>query len=325
MIIPSNLVTVIIPTYNRADKLPDAIESVINQTHPYVQILIIDDGSTDHTVEILKRYPTVEYYYKKNGGQASARNLGFKHSKGSIIATLDSDDIWYPDFLRRCVEKLEAENLDFVFTNWDQQTTDGKVIDFLRNDDSLIPYNNKVKNDWVNLESDELRELYIDTCPSPSSSVIMRKSSIISGWDERIHIGDDWCLYLETILSKKSSVAYTLDRLWLKRLDQINVYDGRKRSEILEFLYIADLEIKIEKFKNVLRKNELRIFQKRYMVSLVELAKHNFLREFEFAHAIKLLRRSFKLDVVYTFKAMPIVFMKSFRTKIIDKFKAKRS
>ncbi|PWS29207.1 glycosyltransferase family 2 protein [Pedobacter yonginense] len=325
MIKPSNLVTVIIATYNRADKLPDAIESVLNQTYQFVQILVIDDGSTDNTVEILKKYPSIEYHYKENGGQASARNVGFKYAKGSIIATLDSDDIWYPDFLTRSVEKLESENLDFVFTNWDQQTIDGKVIDFLMNDDALIPYNNRVKNDWINLESDELRALYIDTCPAPSSSVIMRKSSIISGWDERIHIGDDWCLYLETILSKEARVAYTLDRLWLKRLDEINVYDGRKRSEILEFLYIADLEIKIEKFKDVLRKNELRIFQKRYMLSLVELAKHNLLREFEFAHAIKLLRRSFKLDIAYTFRAMPIIFMKSFRTKILDKLKTNRS
>lgn len=321
MIIPSNLVTVIIPTFNRANKLTDAIESVLNQTHQFVQILIIDDGSTDNTVEVLKKYPSIEYYYKENGGQASARNLGFKHSKGSIIATLDSDDIWYPDFLHRCVEKLEAENLDFVFTNWNQHTIDGKVIDFLRNDDSLIPFNNRVNNHWINLGSDELRALYIETCPSPSSSVVMRKSSIISGWDERVHIGDDWCLYLETILSKESTAAYTLDLLWLKRLDSINVYDGRKWSEVLEYLYIADLEIKIEKFKNILRKDELRAFQKRYMESLVELSKHNIVREFDFVKALKLLKKSFKLDVVYTFKAMPIVFMKSFRTKVLDKFK----
>lgn len=321
MIIQSNLVTVIIPTYNRADKLPDAIESVLNQTYPNIQIIIINDGSTDNTVQALKRFSTIEYYYKENGGQASARNLGLEHSKGSIIATLDSDDIWYPEFLQRCVEKLDLDHHDFVFTNWDQDTKDGKSIDFLRNDDTLIPYNGKVKDQWINMDSEELRELYIETCPSPSSSVVMRKSSIISGWDERINIGDDWCLYLETILSKKSSAAYTLDRLWRKRVDQINVYDGRKWSEILEFLFIADVEIKIEKFKDLLRKDELKIFQKRYMESLVELAKHNFLREFEFAHAIKLLRRSFKLDVVYTFKAMPIVFMRAFKRKVLDTLK----
>ena len=204
----SPLVTVIIPTYNREKKLPDAIESALNQTYTNTQIIVVDDGSTDGTANLIKKYPRVEYYYKENGGQASARNEGLKHAKGTIIASLDSDDIWYPDFLKICVEKLERDQLDFVFANWNQDAKVGEPWDFLVNDPFLKPYFSKYKNNWVDLEYKEVRDLFLKACPSPSSSVVIRKSSIVSGWNEKMNIGDDWCMYLETILNKECRVAY---------------------------------------------------------------------------------------------------------------------
>lgn len=312
------LVSVIIPTFNRADKLPDAIESVLNQTYKNVQIIVIDDGSTDNTADLVKNYPQIEYHWQKNGGQAAARNKGLKNAKGSVLASLDSDDIWYPDFLTSCVEKLEAEQLDFVFANWDQDVKVGESWDFLSNDPFLKPYHASAKNHWSNLNDEELRALYLKACPSPSSSVVLRKSSIVSGWDEQINIGDDWCMYLEMILTKKCKAAYTLDRLWRKRVDEINVYDGRKWSEILEFLYIADLKIKMDKFKHLLRKDELKILQERYMASLVELSKHNLLREFNIPHSLRLLRRSFAIDIPFTLKTIPNVLMKGLGGKVKD-------
>lgn len=311
-----NLVTIIIPTYNRATKLPDAIKSALNQTYPHKQIIVIDDGSTDHTAQFIKDYPQVEYYYKKNGGQASARNLGLKHAKGSIIASLDSDDIWYPEFLSKCVKKLESEGLDFVFANWDQDAKQGDSWNFLLNDPFLKPYFKKENNSWINLDYSETRDLYLNACPSPSSSVVVRKSSIVSGWDEEINIGDDWCMYLDMILSKECAIAFTMEKLWHKRIDNINIYDGRKWAEILEFLYIADLKKKIARFKHLLTKIELRILQERYMASLVELSKHNLIREFRVFNSLNLLGRSLAIDIPYTLKAIPNVFIKGLQNKI---------
>lgn len=312
----TDLVTIIIPTFNRATKILDAIESAVNQTYKQTQIIVIDDGSTDNTAEVLKKYPQIEYHYKENGGQASARNLGLKHAKGTIIASLDSDDIWYPDFLSRCVEKLQSEHLDFVFANWDQEAKQGENWNFLLNDPFLKPYYAKEKNGWINLEYHETRELYLNACPSPSSSVVLRKSSIVSGWDEEINIGDDWCLYLEMILTKKCKIAFTMDKLWHKRIDNINVYDGRKWSEILEFLYIADLKKKMSRFSHLLSKLELKILQERYMASLVELSKHNLIREFRIFTSLNLLGQSFAMNIPYTLKAIPNVFMKGLQNKI---------
>jgi len=310
------LVTIIIPTYNRESKLPDAIESAINQSYKNVQIIVIDDGSVDKTAELVKNYPQVEYHYKKNGGQASARNTGLSHARGSIISSLDSDDVWYPDFLKDCVEKLEKDELDFVFANWDQDSKAGKSWDFLNNDPFLTPYFSKEKEGWIDLNYQEVRDLFVKSCPSPSSSVVIRKSSIISGWDEDMNIGDDWCMYLELILSRECRAAFTLNKLWHKRIDEINVYDGRKWSEVLEFLYIADVKTKIIKFQKLLRPKEKKILEERYMGGLVEFAKHNLIRELNIKYSFLLLVRSFSINVSFTLREIPRVFIKGLQRKV---------
>lgn len=312
------LVSIIIPTFNRADKLADAINSAQNQTYKHIQLIVIDDGSKDKTAELVAQFSNVEYHYQENGGQAAARNSGLKHAKGEIIASLDSDDLWYPDFLKRSVEKLEADQLDFVFSNWDQDVKEGESWDFLANDPFLKPYHKETADHWVNLSYDELRTLFIKACPSPSSSVVIRKSALVSGWNEEINIGDDWYMYLDMILNKECKVAFTLDKLWRKRIDSINIYDGRKWSEVLEFLYIADLNLKITNFRHLLHEPELKIMQRRYMASLVELSKHNLIREFKIGNAFNLLGKSFAIDIPFTLKTIPDVFMTGLTRKIKD-------
>jgi glycosyltransferase involved in cell wall biosynthesis len=312
------LATIIIPTYNRETKLPDAIESALNQTYTNTQIIIIDDGSTDKTVDIIKRYPQVEYYYQSNKGQASARNLGLSYARGTFIASLDSDDIWSKDFLSNCIEKLEADQLDFVFANWSQQSRVGNHWDFLINDPFLKPYIYKEKDKWIDLTYSEVRDLYLKSCPSPSSSVVLRKSSIVSGWDEEMKIGDDWGMYLEMIITKECKVAFTLEKLWRKRIDDINIFDGRKWNEVLEFLYIADLRRNIEKLQPYLSVDEMMILKKRYMASLVELSKHNLIREYDLTSSFKLFKTSFKINIPYTLKTIPIIFFNGLNRKIND-------
>ena len=94
--------SVIIPTYNRAKLVCEAIESVFNQTFKDFELLIVDDGSTDNTKEVLKPYlsdPRVKYIYQENKKRAVARNNGIRNSKSEWIAFLDSDDLWIEDHL----------------------------------------------------------------------------------------------------------------------------------------------------------------------------------------------------------------------------------
>jgi glycosyltransferase involved in cell wall biosynthesis len=101
-------VSVIIPTYNRADVLTEAVDSVLNQTWKDLEIIVVDDGSTDRTREVLSRYgERVIYFHKENGGPSSARNLGIEKARGRYVAFLDSDDVWELEKLRIQMEFME--------------------------------------------------------------------------------------------------------------------------------------------------------------------------------------------------------------------------
>jgi glycosyltransferase involved in cell wall biosynthesis len=94
------LVSVIIATYNRAAYVVEAVESVLAQTYPAVEILVIDDGSTDDTETRLEPYRNqINYICQPNGGPSKARNRGIRESRGDLIALLDGDDTWLPDKL----------------------------------------------------------------------------------------------------------------------------------------------------------------------------------------------------------------------------------
>jgi glycosyltransferase involved in cell wall biosynthesis len=92
-------VSVIIPTYNRRDLVQRAIQSVLNQTYRDFEIVVVDDGSTDNTREVVEGRDRVRYLRQTNAGPASARNLGIRQAQGKLIAFLDSDDLWLPEFL----------------------------------------------------------------------------------------------------------------------------------------------------------------------------------------------------------------------------------
>ncbi|MEK6288255.1 MAG: glycosyltransferase [Acidobacteriota bacterium] len=103
-------VSIVIPTYNSARYLVEAVKSVLAQTFRDFEVLVVDDGSTDETETLMRRYGTpVRYIRQNNGGVAAARNRGIKESCGRYIAFLDADDTWYPDKLEQQLTALEKE------------------------------------------------------------------------------------------------------------------------------------------------------------------------------------------------------------------------
>jgi glycosyltransferase involved in cell wall biosynthesis len=308
------LVTVVIPTYNRANFIATAIESVLAQTYPNIQLVVVDDGSTDETESIVKRYTKAEYILIPHGGQAAARNGGLKHAKGTILASLDSDDKWDPNFLEFCITKLEKDKLDFVFTNWNQELPDeGRFSDFLSHDEYLKPHVKKGKEIWYTLTNEQLRKIYLATCPSPSSSAVIRKSSIISGWNENIHVGDDWCMYVDMIVfNKDCTAAFTMNKLWYKHVNANNVFDGRVRNELLELFYIEDTLTFMNRYYDNLTKKERRVLNKRCIRGYVELAKHHVFRNRNFGKAILLMHESMKISNKLTLLAVPTVIFSGF-------------
>lgn len=103
-------ITVVIPTYNRAQFLPRALQSVRNQTLPADEIIVIDDGSTDNTARLVcNSFPEVSLLHTENHGVSHARNYGIQAAHGDWIALLDSDDEWLPDKLAKQIAALERE------------------------------------------------------------------------------------------------------------------------------------------------------------------------------------------------------------------------
>lgn len=113
----SPLISVIIPTYNSEKYLPEAIESVLAQTYEPLEIIVIDDGSTDNTSEAIKRFgSSIQYHCQVNSGSAAARNLGIELAKGDFFAFLDADDLWVEDKMTRQIKAFENNpELDIVF------------------------------------------------------------------------------------------------------------------------------------------------------------------------------------------------------------------
>lgn len=127
------MLSVIIPVYNVEDYLNECLDSVINQTLEDIEIICIDDGSTDNSPDILKEYSKkdkrIKIIIKENGGQATARNLGIKEAQGEYIAFVDSDDFIEPTMFEKLYTKAKDNNLDIAMckiATYDNQTEEIK-------------------------------------------------------------------------------------------------------------------------------------------------------------------------------------------------------
>lgn len=103
-------VSVIVPCYNHGKFIHEMLQSVLKQTYPYYEVIIVNDGSTDDTAKILNRikHKKVRIFHTANHGPAHARNLAITHAKGDLIVNLDADDKMAPDFIRRCIEIMDS-------------------------------------------------------------------------------------------------------------------------------------------------------------------------------------------------------------------------
>jgi glycosyltransferase involved in cell wall biosynthesis len=124
------LISVLIPTYNCAQYIGQAIDSVLAQDYDNIEVIVVDDGSTDNTKEIVDRYvetrliaslqKTIKYFYQENNGISSARNACLEHASGKYIAWVDADDYWLPGKLLAQVNYLEGHpDCEIVFTKFD--------------------------------------------------------------------------------------------------------------------------------------------------------------------------------------------------------------
>jgi glycosyltransferase involved in cell wall biosynthesis len=187
-----NLVSVIIPCFNAERWIAEAINSCLEQTYPHIEIIVIDDCSTDNSLEIIKSYGdkiTWEQLAEKKNG-SYARNRGFALSKGEYIQFLDADDFILPEKIERQINFLSETGADVVYGDWRYQGHQSHGIIFL----SEIEKSGK--------QTDILQSLLENWWPAVAS-LFYRRSAVekSGGWDESLTAAQDRDFFLSVVMS----------------------------------------------------------------------------------------------------------------------------
>jgi glycosyltransferase involved in cell wall biosynthesis len=185
------LVSAIIPTYNRESVIANAVESVLRQTYKNVEIIVVDDGSTDSTESRLARYrDRIQLVSQKNQGPAAARNRGIETARGEIVAFLDSDDLWDPRKLERQVAVLERAGKSVVccLCNATLRSDKGEDTESFAVAEIFPPFDEGL---WLN-PAEVLATRFVFF----NQAVAVRKWALdqVGGFDESLWLLEDWDL-----------------------------------------------------------------------------------------------------------------------------------
>jgi glycosyltransferase involved in cell wall biosynthesis len=196
-------VSVVIPTYNRAHVVITAIESALGQTRPPLEVVVVDDGSTDGTEARVRALgdARVRYLGQANGGVSAARNAGVRAATGTLVAFLDSDDVWKPDKLERDVAVLAAHpEVDAVFTDLDKHHGDVYVSSFTR---ACPPFaallaQHREEGETIVFTPREMLLCLLQEVPIMPSAFTIRRDAFLrlGGFDTAWRSWEDWELFL---------------------------------------------------------------------------------------------------------------------------------
>jgi glycosyltransferase involved in cell wall biosynthesis len=243
------VISVIIPTYNSAQYIREAIDSVLCQTYTDYEIIVIDDGSTDDTRRIIKdEYPGVRYYRVQHKGVGSARNYGISMAQGEYIAFLDADDKWLPEKLEKQFNAFnEYPEVGMVFTEnrffWKAQIVDRGI--------------NKRKK---LMSGDILANIFMNSYVG-TPTVMVRKSVLDDvGWfEEQLVVGEDLNMWIR--IAAKYRIELIDEPLVLCRVAEgslcsslANVIEGNKKN----------IELMRTKYPDIYRRLGQKVINKKY-------------------------------------------------------------
>ncbi|WP_166259652.1 glycosyltransferase family 2 protein [Marinobacter salicampi] len=224
--------SVVIPSYNRSGMTKEAIESVLDQTFQDFEIIVVDDGSTDDTDEVLRSFDEKIIYHKQtNAGVASARNKGVALSNGQYICYLDSDDLWHPEKLAIYKDSLsKIPDASFLFSDFHKHDIKLPEPYSLSNSD-MFPYiydlAAQFERELYTIEGEDLLRLLFKGYPLyPSTFAVRRDVHDHYRWDPGILKSEDFNFVLK--VSRQYRFAYVS-----QSLTTVRVHDSNKSSDFL--------------------------------------------------------------------------------------------
>ena len=237
-------VSVVIPTYNRAHTVIDAVRSVLTQRYRDLELIVVDDGSTDDTAARLAAIadPRLRVITGRHAGVSAARNLGVSKASGQLVSFLDSDDLWHPDKLAVEVAFLARHpEVHAVFTDLEKRHGEQVFPSFMR---QTAVFSRRLRRatypDGLILEAREMRLTLLEEVPIKPSALTLRRAAFdaIGGFDEAWSSSEDWEFLLR--LAREHRFGY-LDRplavLYISP-DSLHILD-QSRGEIAMIRLLA--------------------------------------------------------------------------------------
>lgn len=284
------LVSVIIPTYNRSAYLREALASVVSQTYPTIEILVIDDGSKQNYAEaICAGFFNCNYHYKRNGGPSSARNFGIGIAKGDFIAFLDDDDFWKKDKLEQQVNLLMSNSdVDLihspVYVVDEQGNSTGEIFGGVSDE--------KMRSGYVFWNA-------LGRWLVKSATPLIRKEVFSSGFlfDEDLEVGEDVDFYQR--LFYKHKIYFISEPLAYYR-----VYDHENRLSAERQRYVG-MELKMfNNFKKMGIRNPILLYRIARRLLRKAIFSHNVL------YPNNLIKRSTLVNVLNPVKGLSSIAKK---------------
>lgn len=207
------LVSIIVPIYNAEKYLCDCLDSLVLQSYKNIEIILVNDGSTDNSFKICTKFETqdlrVKIVNKENGGVASARNLGLTIAKGEYILFVDSDDFVDKNYVSKMCEEALKNSSDLVFCQY-ASYIDGKIVNVKESLPHILT---------VDIKNDEFKNFVCGFLPvkrsySTIAFRVLYKKEVINRiyFDLNLRIGEDWVFLLKAIFNSKkiTSIGYHL-------------------------------------------------------------------------------------------------------------------
>jgi glycosyltransferase involved in cell wall biosynthesis len=286
------MISVVIPLYNKENHIIQTINSVLNQSHQHFELLVVNDGSKDRSLEIVKTItdPRVRIIDKPNGGVSSARNAGIQNARYDYIAFLDGDDFWHPGHL---------ELIDYMIKNFDDESVGGFATKFLKSKERDYVFTNTLSKNGAVIIDNYIKETVTVDGLACSSTIAIKKKCFgdVGLYNEGISYSEDVELYYRLFKKYKLVTVNDVTAIYFTAADNRS---DKKIMPLAKRFHQFNFTNKPEYEKQYLGKLVAILMldyamQGAYKISLRVYWKHKAQSKYIISYFISLFKRKFKI------------------------------